>query len=85
MKQDPEQENQTPPAPKRRMSDFLKALIVTAIVSFITGVGLVAAIGAFIYFLVKGKREIVAGIAAGIGITIVAWGVTCFALSASWG
>ena len=89
------------------MSDFSKALMITAIpivaLSVVSAVGaravgggvevigflyvwlipvllLLIAIGAAIGYTVKGRREIAAGIWAGIGIGIVSLGLTCFAL-----
>jgi hypothetical protein len=82
MEDDTEEQKQTT-APKKSMSDFRKALIITALACFFTGVGLVAAIGALVYFAVKGKRQIAAGVAVGMAIAIVAWGLTCFAIMAT--
>ena len=91
------------------MSDFRKALMITAIpivvlslislagaalkgfifVGFAAAAGTlwVVAIGVAIVFAVKGKREIAAGMFAGIGIGFVALGATCFANlnMARWG
>ena len=38
MKENTEQENQTPPVPKRRMSDFRKALMWTAVPTFVLSI-----------------------------------------------
>ena len=75
------------------MSDFRKALIITAIpivvlslislagpsVWFAAAALWVIAIVAAIVFISKGRREIAAGVFSGIGIGIVALGATCFA------
>jgi hypothetical protein len=107
MKQHSEQEKQTPPAPKRGMSDFRKALIWTAIPIVVLSAiciggwmggwqasltivpwfvlmfgppGLwVLAILACIGFAIARKRQIALGILAGVGIGIVAVGLSCFA------
>ena len=63
------------------MSDFAKALMWTAIASVVLpGLIWLAGIITAIVFATRGKRSIAAGILAGVGIGIVAWGATCFAL-----
>jgi sterol desaturase/sphingolipid hydroxylase (fatty acid hydroxylase superfamily) len=98
-----EQEQQTPPAPRHGMSDFLKALLWTVVPIIVLsavasggmmagaawggfnaigisapvlwGVAILTAIG----FMIARKRQIAAGIWAGVGISIIGLGVTCFA------
>lgn len=50
------------------------------IIGIFTIVCFVAAIVASIFFAIKGKRQIAAGILVGVSIGIVALGVTCFAV-----
>jgi hypothetical protein len=104
MEQNVKQDKQTPPAAKRGMSGFRKALLWTAVpivVMSLIGMAGIASnevnlavllgffwVGAVFYFVgtiialiicaVMRKRQIVAGILAGLGIGIVSLGVTCF-------
>ena len=75
--------------PTGRLGDFKKALIITGIggaalslmsfgilvLPFLIG-GIIAAI----VYAIKGRGQIAAGIIAGIGVGIMAFVVTCFAL-----
>jgi len=103
MNENMKQEKQTPPAPNGRMSDFRKALFLTAVpiivlsaISIggqIADIGLVAfsiisiavwmlwglAILTTIGFAIARKRQVAAGMLAGVAIGMVGLGATCFA------
>jgi ABC-type uncharacterized transport system permease subunit len=65
------------------MSDFQKAMMWTAIAAVVlNALGILAGIVAAVIFAVKGKRQIMSGILAGLGIGIVALGASCFAIIA---
>jgi hypothetical protein len=82
MTQDVNPEKQTPPPKKGGMSNFQKAMWIAALVSFVLNIfGIIAGIIAIVIFVAKGKRQIWSGILAGIGIGIVALGVSCFAIN----
>ena len=99
MEQNEQHQKQMPMAPKKRMSDFWKALLITAVpivlLCLLSLVGIFFFISATIYFVgvfvaiivfaVIGKRGMMAGTLVGLAIGIIALGATCFASSATWG
>ena len=72
------------------MSDFLKALLTTAIpivvlnftFIFLCVPAVVAAIVVAIVFAARGRRSIANGILAGVGIGVLFLGATCFSIFA---
>ena len=93
MEPNEQQQKQTLVAPKKGMSDFWKASLITGLpivlLSLLSLIGVVFMISATIYvvgavvaiivFAVIGKRVLMAGTLVGLAIGIVALGVTCFA------
>ena len=93
MEQNTNQDQQTPP-PKKGLSDFRKGLLWTAasisLVGIISSIALrmgwfvalglwILAFFSAIVLAIVGKRRLAAGIFAGIAISLVVLGITCFA------
>ena len=55
--------------------------LIGGIISTITVLGFLLAVGLLIYFAIKKQKNIVSGLALGIGIGIIILGTTCFVIS----
>ena len=82
MKQDTSPEKQAPLRPKGRMSNFQIAMLISAICTVVLSVlAIPAGIVLAIIFAAQGKRQLMAGLLAGMGIGIVVLGISCFAIT----